>query len=238
LVTVNSGSIASTNSPQTINCIGDVATVSATPGANTTCVWYAAATGGSPLFTGNSYAVTPASLPTTYYVEPVTTLFTNHYNEGGQKVIANTFGSASTFTTIVTTFTTSASIRIDSIKVLPGATGTLTVALQNGGSATNILTFNQTITAAQVGSFINVPVNFAIAGSGNYQLLPELRVLIIVLILARMLLLTCHWVEYSVLQGRLWHQLIHLLHHIMVQHLTGQLLPLVQQETEQEFLLW
>ncbi|MBL0340939.1 MAG: hypothetical protein IPP71_08430 [Bacteroidetes bacterium] len=171
LVTVNSGSIASTNSPQTINCIGDAATLTATPGANTTCVWYAGPIGGSPLASGNSYVVTPASLPATYYIEPVTTLFTNHYNEGGQKVIANTFGTATGGTSIVTRFTTTASIRIDSIKVLPNASGTLTIALQNSGSATNILTFNQVISAAQVGSFINVPVNFVITGSGNYQLI-------------------------------------------------------------------
>ncbi len=170
LVTVNSGSIASTNTPQTINCLGDMATLTATPGPNTTCVWYADAVGGSPLFAGNSYAVTPVSLPVTYYVAPVTTLFTDHYDEGGQKVIANTFGTSIGGTGITTRFTTTSSIRIDSIKVLPTTAGSLTIALQNSGSASNILIYNTTINAGQVGSFINIPVNFSIAGSGNYQL--------------------------------------------------------------------
>ncbi len=170
LVTVNSGSISSTNSPQMVNCLGDAANLIATPGANTTCVWYADATGGSPLASGNNFAPIPTVLPTTYYVEPVTTLFTNTFDNGGQKVIANTFGTASTGTDIATRFTTTASVRIDIIQVNPGTSGTLVVQLQNAGSATVLQTYSMGITAGQVGSFINVPVNFAITGSGNYQI--------------------------------------------------------------------
>jgi hypothetical protein len=98
-------------------------------------------------------------------------LFTNHYDFGGEKSLGgNINGGSIGGTSIASHFNTSASIRIDSIKVLPNAAGTLTVALQNASSATNILTFNQVITAAQVGNFVNVPVNFAVTGSGNYQL--------------------------------------------------------------------
>ncbi|HNF72374.1 MAG TPA: hypothetical protein PLP34_08170, partial [Chitinophagaceae bacterium] len=138
LVTVNAGTIASTNSPQLLNCTGDVATLVAVPGANTTCVWYNSASGGSALANGNTYTVTPTSLPATYYVEPVTTIYSNHYYNGGQTVIANTFGTASTGVGISTRFNTTASVIIDSIKVLPSAAGTLTVALQASGSATNM----------------------------------------------------------------------------------------------------
>jgi len=170
LVTVNAGTIASTNSPQLLNCTGDVATLVAVPGANTTCVWYNSASGGSALANGNTYTVTPTSLPATYYVEPVTTIYSNHYYNGGQTVIANTFGTASTGVGISTRFNTTASVIIDSIKVLPSAAGTLTVALQASGSATNMASVNFTVTAAMVGSFVNVPVNLTVPGSGNYQL--------------------------------------------------------------------
>ena len=170
LVTVNAGSIASTNSPQLVNCLGDNITVTAVPGPNTTCVWYATATGGSPLVTGNSYTSAPTTLPVTYYVEPVTTIYSNHYYNGGQTVIANTFGTASSSSNISTRFTTTASVTIDSIKVLPSATGTLNVALQNAGSATNIGSVNFTVTAAMLGNFVNVPVNLIVPGSGSYQL--------------------------------------------------------------------
>ncbi|MBK7764065.1 MAG: hypothetical protein IPI46_12085 [Bacteroidetes bacterium] len=170
LVTVNAGSIASTNSPQMVNCIGDSVTVTAVPGPNTTCVWYTTATGGSPVANGNSYTAAPTTLPTTYYVEPVTTVYSNHYVNGGQTIIGNTFGTATSGTGISTRFTTTASILIDSIKVNPGAAGTLVVALQNAGSATNISSFSFTVTAAMVGSFVNVPVNLTVPGSGNYQL--------------------------------------------------------------------
>ncbi|MBK9401351.1 MAG: hypothetical protein IPN36_10980 [Bacteroidetes bacterium] len=63
LVTVNSGSVASTNSPVIVNCLNSTATVTANPGPNTTIVWYAAALGGSPLFSGSSYSVTPPLFP-------------------------------------------------------------------------------------------------------------------------------------------------------------------------------
>jgi hypothetical protein len=171
LVTVNSGTITSTNSPQQVNCLNSIATVTANPGPNTTIVWYASPSGGSPLFSGNSYSVTPSSFPSTYYAEPVTTTFTNHYDLGGEKSVGgNLNGGTAAGVNISSKFNTTASIRIDSIKVLPNAAGTLTVALQNAGSATNISSFNQTILAAQVGTFVNVPVNFVVTGSGNYQL--------------------------------------------------------------------
>jgi hypothetical protein len=168
LVTVNAGTVASTNSPQLVNCIGDAATLNATPGANTSIVWYDVPTGGSPIGTGNSISVTPATVPATYYAEPVTTLFTDHFDFGGVQNISAIFGTTTSSTNISTRFTTTASLRIDSIKVFPTALGTLTVALQNSGSATNIATYTMSVTTT--GSFINVPVNLIVPGSGNYQL--------------------------------------------------------------------
>lgn len=73
LVDVNVGTIAATNSPQMLNCTGGTDTLIATPGPNTTCVWYNDSIGGAALFTGNNFIVTPVSLPKTYYVEPITT---------------------------------------------------------------------------------------------------------------------------------------------------------------------
>ncbi|MBK7853858.1 MAG: hypothetical protein IPJ79_02205 [Bacteroidetes bacterium] len=170
MVTVNIGSISSTNTPQQINCIGDNVTLTATPGANTTPVWYDVATGGSPLFTGNSYTVSPTSLPKTYYVEPVTTLYTNHFDNGGETSFGNILGSVTAGSGIASRFNTSASIRIDSIKVYPSVAGSLTISLQNALSTSNIQSYSTTITAGQVGNFINLPVNLIVPGSGNYQL--------------------------------------------------------------------
>jgi hypothetical protein len=170
LITVNAGTITSTNSPQTINCIGDSVTLSAVPGANTTIAWFTTATGGSAIATGNSVTVAPTALPVTYYAEPVTTIYSLKYFNGGQTVIGNTFGTSASGTDIATRFTTTASVIIDSIRVLPSATGVVTVALQNAGSATNISSVNFTITAAMVGNFTNIPVALTVPGSGNYQI--------------------------------------------------------------------
>jgi hypothetical protein len=170
LVTVNAGSLSATNSPQLINCVGDAANLTATPGANTTLVWYDVVTGGSPIGSGNSISVTPTTLPTTYYVEATTTAYTNQYTNGGQKVLSNGFGTTGSGTGVATRFNTTASIRVDQIKVFPTSTGTLTVVLQNSGSSTVLQTYSMNITAPMVGNITTVPVNFAIAGSGNFQI--------------------------------------------------------------------
>lgn len=171
LITVNAGSIASTNSPQYIACIGNSVTATAVPGPNTTCVWYTTATGGSPVGFGNSYTATPTTLPVTYYVEPVTTIYSNHYYNGGQTVISNGFGTNTSGSNISTRFTTTSSIVIDSIRVLPTATGTLTVSLQNSGTTTTLSTYTFTVTSTMVGIFTTIPINLTVPGSGNYQLL-------------------------------------------------------------------
>lgn len=169
---VNIGTVASTNSPQMVSCQGGSATLTATPGANTNLVWYAAATGGSPLGTGNSLVVTPTTFPTTYFVEPVSTAFTNIFLNGGQSVIGNAFGSSGTQDGVSTRFTTTASVRIDSLKIFAATSGTLTVTLAVAGSSTPIATFSMAIAPSQVGNAIpiNVPVNFVVPSSGNYQI--------------------------------------------------------------------
>lgn len=169
---VNVGTVASTNSPQVVGCQGGSATLTATPGSNTNLVWYAGPTGGSPIGTGSSLVVTPSTFPTTYFVEPVSTAFTNIFLNGGQSVIGNAFGTSSTQDGVSTRFTTTASVRIDSIKVFPAASGTLTVTLAVSGSATPLATFNMVIVPSQVGNAIpiNVPVNFVVPSSGNYQI--------------------------------------------------------------------
>jgi hypothetical protein len=171
LVTVNAGTISSTNSPLEVNCTDDVVTFTATPGPSTNCVWYNVATGGSPIANGNTFTVTPTSLPATYYVEPVTALFSNHYDNGGLSSISNINGTGASGANIATRFNTTASVRIDSIYVNPSATGVLTVALQNAGSATNLSTYTISITAAMVGNFTKLPINLIVPASGSYQLL-------------------------------------------------------------------
>src|SRR5262249_35923667 len=153
-----------------LDCLGGSITMTATPSVGSSLVWYANQTGGTPIVSGNSVTVTPASLPATYYIEPTTSLFANPFFNGGANVIANSLGSTAASTGITTRFNVTASLVIDSIKVVPTAAGTLTVALQANASATNILTYTQVITTENIGRFVNVPVNFTIPGSGSYQI--------------------------------------------------------------------
>jgi len=170
-VDVNVGTVANTNGPYYLPCAGKTITMNVTPSAFTTLVWYGAASGGSPLATGNTYTVTPATLPATYYIEPTTTLYSNQYFHGGQLVISNAFGTASLSSTDKPVrFTTTANVIIDSIKVYPTAVGTLTVVLQPNQSTTVLQTYSMPIISSQLNTAVNVPVNFQIIGGGNYQL--------------------------------------------------------------------
>ncbi|MBK0380470.1 gliding motility-associated C-terminal domain-containing protein [Mucilaginibacter segetis] len=52
-------------------CPGDIVTINATAGNNTTINWYASATGGTLLFTGTSFVTPAINATTTYYAEAV-----------------------------------------------------------------------------------------------------------------------------------------------------------------------
>lgn len=170
--TVNIGMVTNTNSPQVISCQGGSATLTATPSTNTNLVWYKNATGGSPLGNGNSLVVTPTVFPDTFYVEPVSTAFTNVFLNGGMSNVSNSFGTIANIDGASTRFTTTSSIRIDSIKVFPFSSGTLTVTLALAGSNVPISTYSISIAPSQISNAfpVNLPVNFVVPSSGNYQI--------------------------------------------------------------------
>ena len=67
IASVNSTPTVTGNTPASV-CAGSPVTLSATPSTGGTINWYAAATGGTSLYTGNSYTTTVATT-TTFYVD-------------------------------------------------------------------------------------------------------------------------------------------------------------------------
>ncbi|HET9503631.1 MAG TPA: T9SS type A sorting domain-containing protein, partial [Hymenobacter sp.] len=175
-ITITNPQVASTNSPLSI-CAGSTATLTATATAGNTVRFFSAATGGTALATttAGSYTTPALTASTTYYAEAFTTgsrtagLSDNSASNG-------TF-SQSSLTDYPLGFAVTQAGTLTSVDVYPTAAGTLTIRLysvagtQPGGTATAVAGSNVTITvtAAQVGTRVTVPLNYALT-AGDYKL--------------------------------------------------------------------
>ncbi|RYU83693.1 beta strand repeat-containing protein, partial [Hymenobacter persicinus] len=173
-VTVNNPQITSTNSPVAI-CEGGTATLTATAATGTTIRFYDAATGGNLLATAASYTTPVLTASQQYFVEAslpgstVAGLTSNAASNG-------TF-TQSTLTDYPLGFAVTQAGTLTSVDVYPTAAGTLTIRLysvagtQPGGTTTAVAGSDVTITvtAAQVGTKVTVPLNYALT-PGDYKL--------------------------------------------------------------------
>ncbi len=123
------------NAPQissqgTTICPGTSATLSATSSANTTVKWYAAATGGTSLFTGTSYMTPTLNAATTYYAEAVS-------NSGGCTSPTRTAVTVTVLPDLAAPVVTVSNATISTIAfvwdAVAGATG-YEVSLDNGAT--------------------------------------------------------------------------------------------------------
>jgi Zn-dependent metalloprotease len=137
-----------------------VATLNATGGG--TMAWYAAAVGGTPLFTGNPYITPPIGVTTTFYVA-------SQSPNGGGEVGPddNTIGGGGNHNNTSTQyleFTVYQPIVINSVRVYAQGTSNRNFLLFDGaGALLNTLTFN-IADGEQI-----VPINLALA-PGDYRL--------------------------------------------------------------------
>ena len=125
-VSVNSPTVVSTT-PAT-RCGPGVVTLQATGSAGTTLNWYAAATGGTALFTGGSYTPPAITADTAYYVGAVSAASTISTARTAPAAIANTTPSSYGLA-----FDVNSAFNLNSVDVYNGntSTGTVTVQLQN-----------------------------------------------------------------------------------------------------------
>ncbi len=130
--------------------------------------WYTVATGGTPVFTGANFTTPSLNATTTYYV--------GAQQGGGSSTVgvaptATTCGTitSSTLTDWPLRFNTTAPVVINSAWVVPTGTS-LTVALRNALSGTNLQTASFTFTTAQVGVPQQITLGWSVPASGSYQL--------------------------------------------------------------------
>ncbi len=168
-VTVTVNTVTLNSATGGTRCGPGSVTLSASASGSPTYNWYNAASGGDLLQSSTTATFTTPAITTTtdYWV-----------TAGGASSLvglsSNTTGCGSIVSNTLTDkplrITTTGPAIIKSAYVIPGTSGTLTVVLRNSPTTTTLQTANFTITAAQIGTPVQITLNFSIGGSGNYQL--------------------------------------------------------------------
>jgi hypothetical protein len=173
-VTVNNPVISAAPSPLSA-CAGATATLAATVPAGISVRYFAAATGGPALGTGNPFTTPVLSANTTYYAEAFAA--TTSVAGLSSNSTANGTFAQSTFTDYALGFAVTQAGVLTSVDVYPTSASSLTIRLysvsgsQPAGAATAVAGSDVTITptAAQVGTRVTVPLNYTLA-PGDYKL--------------------------------------------------------------------
>jgi GEVED domain/Ig-like domain CHU_C associated len=139
----------------TSRCGTGVTTISAVPQTGDAIRWYAALTGGSPLFTGNSY--TTGSLLQSNTQDSIYTFYAADFNGttsslGQATDAAGNLSSLGGYGMYLKNLNASA-VTINSVKIYPSTAGTLNVTLVNNLSAT-ISTATFTIAAGDISTTV------------------------------------------------------------------------------------
>lgn len=122
-VTISNPTI--TSSTPATRCGTGTVDLTATANAGSDINWYAAATGGAPLFTGSTFTTPSISTTTTYYVEASTSGGSNQISSNGTPTVTTSTQNGGL------QFTLNQSVVLNSIQVYSSAAGTATVTLEN-----------------------------------------------------------------------------------------------------------
>lgn len=144
----------------------------AATGSGTALNWYTAATGGTPIATGNTFTTTSISATTNYWVEAVA-------NSVGGDVFVGPISPVAQGGTIGTqtvgwdvNFNVIQSTTLKSVTIFPitsGQSGTLTVRIGSGFSGTVLTTINYTTTVGGGMTPQIIPINL-VMGTGSYSI--------------------------------------------------------------------
>ncbi|MBF9142771.1 Ig-like domain-containing protein [Hymenobacter properus] len=175
-ITVNNPLVTATNTPVSV-CSGSTATLTATASTGANIRFFSTATGGTPLATTTpgTYTTPALTANTTYYAEA----FTGSPSVAGlaDNNASNGTYSQSTATDYPLGFAVTQAGILTSVDVYPTAAGALTIRLysvsgsQPAGTSTAVAGSDVTITvtAAQVGTRVTVPLNYVLT-PGDYKL--------------------------------------------------------------------
>ncbi|CAN5512425.1 hypothetical protein BH11BAC2_BH11BAC2_15760 [soil metagenome] len=134
-------------------------------------VWFAAATGGSPLFTGSSFTTPVISSSTTFYVE--SEIYTAPIHEGP---VDNNFGTGSTYTNTAyrdLIFDCFTPVILTSVQVYASGAGNRTITLSNSsGTVLQSTTVNIPDGPSRITLNFNIPagVNLELGATGGVNL--------------------------------------------------------------------
>jgi hypothetical protein len=143
-------------------------TLNAVPNNGSVINWYAAATGGSPIFTGNSYVTPAINATTTYYAEAKAfgaIAKTGPLTPAAQTGTIGIQNFASTVFFNVTENTT-----LQSIDIFPNASNQNGTFILRNSDGTNLATFSYITTASGGNTLQTVIFGYALV-PGNYSLL-------------------------------------------------------------------
>lgn len=163
-VVVNNPSITGTT-PNS-RCGAGTVTLGATASSGTVN-WYAAASGGTPLFTGNSYTTPVITTTTNYYVSA---------SAGGSVTNAGKASSPGTDGSFISTgygvvFTASTALTVQSAVIYPTGTGTITLAIQNSSGTEIGATAAIPVTGSGISTPVTVPIGIAVPAGTGYRLI-------------------------------------------------------------------
>ncbi|XZF13384.1 T9SS type A sorting domain-containing protein [Chitinophagaceae bacterium MMS25-I14] len=163
-IVVNNPQLLSTT-PATRCGIGSV-TLQATAGGSATLNWYAAATGGTALYTGSSFATPTIGSTTTYYVTAASGGGSGNVGKTG-----TTGADGSNTSGAYLIFDAYSAFTLQSVVIYPSGSGSGTVTIQLQNSAgTTLQSYVATVTGASSAVPVTVPVNFAITPGTAYRL--------------------------------------------------------------------
>ncbi|MBO2008761.1 beta strand repeat-containing protein [Hymenobacter negativus] len=177
-ITVNNPVISGAPSPVS-TCAGGTATLSATVPTGVSVRYFTAATGGTPVGTGNPFVTSALTANTTYYAEAYT-----GSTESVGKAVTTNLGTAGYTLDAGLVFNVAAATQIQSVTVFPSSTtaGTLTVALVNSAGTTISTVGPLTIPAGSLTAAVPVvlPLNLSVPAGTGYRLVavgthPELH---------------------------------------------------------------
>ncbi len=164
-IAISQPSVVSTT-PATRCGIGSV-NLGATVSAGASAIWFAAATGGAPLFTGETFATPSISETTTYYVaasEGATA-------ESAAKASSTGIDGSFVFANYGIVFNSSVNATLASTVIYPTGTGTVTLALYDSAGVELATTSAIAVTGSGIATPVTVPLNFSVTPGTGYRLL-------------------------------------------------------------------
>ncbi|MDO7873392.1 BNR-repeat neuraminidase N-terminal domain-containing protein [Hymenobacter sp. ASUV-10] len=174
-VTVSDPQVTFVNAPS--RCGAGTVTLQATANTGNTPYYFTTPMGGAPFASGISATATVAATPATqtFYVEARNgTLNVTGEQSSTSAATGSTFTPTNTTADRALGFNVTSAGVLNSVDVYPSAAGTLTIRLYtatNPGAGTAVSGSDRTfaITAAQVGTLVTLPLNYALA-AGGYKL--------------------------------------------------------------------